>query len=320
MTHHHHSHSKRAKLKKNAPLLLGALFLIGTGMALTAKTDIPAPEVQAAAPVFAVDHFAGLMIEAKAGIIIDMKTGTVLYEKNADVQLPLASITKVPLVLAAAEVLEPERVITIPYYAGGTGESGHLTKGEEWRVREIVDFTLVSSSNNGAGILADAADSALRELYPEAPAGSATLWRMNDLAQDLNLKSTTFLNVSGLDLSTTQAGALGSARDVATLMAYAASSQPSLFAATARDHVLLTAVRGSAQNALNTNDAQGAIAGLIMGKTGFTDLAGGNLAVVFDVGLARPVVAVVLGSSEDGRFTDMQKLVLAAQKTITEAE
>lgn len=289
-------------------------------MVLTAKTAAPIPEAQVAAPVFAIDHFAGIFIEGKAAVVIDMKTGTVLYEKNPDVQLPLASITKVPLVLAAAEVLQTERVITIPYYAAGTGESGHLTKGEEWRVREVVDFTLVSSSNSGAGILADAADAGLRELYPEAPAGSAALWRMNDLAQDLNLKSTTFLNVSGLDLSTTQAGALGSARDVATLMAYAASSQPSLFAATARDHVLLTAVRGNAQNALNTNNAQGAITGLIMGKTGFTDLAGGNLAIVFDVGLARPVVAVVLGSSEDARFTDMQKLVLAAQKAITEAQ
>ena len=57
-----------------------------------------------------------------------------------------------------------------------------------------------------------------------------------------------------------------------------------------------------------------------MGKTGLTDLAGGNLAVVFDVGLAHPVVAVVLGSTEYGRFEDMQKLVTTARKAIMGAE
>jgi D-alanyl-D-alanine carboxypeptidase len=56
-----------------------------------------------------------------------------------------------------------------------------------------------------------------------------------------------------------------------------------------------------------------------MGKTGFTDLAGGNLAIVFDVGLAHPVVAVVLGSSEEGRFSDMQKLVDRARRFVVGA-
>jgi len=306
--------SKRRKL---APIILGVVFLIGVITALsTIQTPLP-PEAQTAAPQPAFDAFAGVSIEGKAGIVIDMATGKVLYEKNADVQLPLASITKVPLVLAVSEVLSLNDVLTIPYYAGGTGDSGFLTKGEKWRVADVIDFTLIASSNNGAEILAEAADPKLRLQYPEASLESATLWRMNSLAKELNLQSTSFLNVSGLDLSESQAGAFGSARDVATLMAYAASSQPSLFAATARDHVLLTAVQGSAQSAENTNDAQGAITGLIMGKTGTTDLAGGNLAIVFDVGLARPIVAVVLGSTEDGRFSDMQRLVSAAQKTIT---
>lgn len=310
--------NKLITLRRNAPLILGALFLIGIATVVSTSLPATSPKAQTAAPHVAVDYFAGTKIEAKAGIVIDMATGKVLYEKNADTQLPIASITKVPLVLAVSEVLSPEEIITIPYYAAGTGESGHLTKGETWRVKDVIDFTLAASSNNGAAILADAADSKLHELYPEAPIGSAALWRMNALAKELNLATTNFLNVSGLDISETQAGAFGSARDVATFMAYAASSQPSAFTATARDRVLLTAVQGSAQNAENTNDAQGAIAGLILGKTGTTDLAGGNLGVVFDIGLARPVVAVVLGSSENGRFTDIQKLVFAAQKAVTE--
>lgn len=306
----------------NVPTLFGTVVSLIIAIAITAAVlvalEIPTVrDSQTAAAQEPLDPFDGLTIEAKAAIVIDIRSGEVLYEKNADVQLPIASLTKVPLVLAVAEVLSPNTLITIPYYASGTGENGHLTKGEIWRVRDVIDFTLIASSNNGAEILADAANEALHERYPESPEHSAALWRMNTIAQELGLNHTYFLNVSGLDISQTQSGAFGSARDMATLYAYAVASEPSLFAATARDHVLLTAISGSAQSALNTNDAQGAIVGLIMGKTGITDLAGGNLAVVFDVGLAHPVVAVVLGSSEQGRFTDTQKLVEAGRTSVT---
>ena len=53
-----------------------------------------------------------------------------------------------------------------------------------------------------------------------------------------------------------------------------------------------------------------------MGKTGYTDLAGGNLAIVFEVGPARPVAIVVLHSSLQGRFDDVRKLVAATQAAI----
>ena len=55
-----------------------------------------------------------------------------------------------------------------------------------------------------------------------------------------------------------------------------------------------------------------------MGKTGYTDLAGGNLAVVFDVGPVHPVIAVVLHSTQLGRFDDMKKLVAATQEAVAE--
>jgi D-alanyl-D-alanine carboxypeptidase len=49
----------------------------------------------------------------------------------------------------------------------------------------------------------------------------------------------------------------------------------------------------------------------MMSKTGYTDLAGGNLAVVFDAGIGHPVAVVVLGSTKEERFTDVQRLVRA---------
>lgn len=298
------------------PYLVGLALAFGVLGVIFAYSEwkMPAEEVVA---VDTFDAFADVEVAAKAAIVVDLTTGTVLYEKNADAQLPLASLTKVPLVLAVSEVLRGDDTITIPYTTSYIGSAERLERGEVWRVEDLIDYTLIASSNDGAAILAAAANSKVQDRFPTAPEDSATLWRMNSLAADLSLRSTYFLNVSGLDLSPTQSGAYGSARDMAKLFGYAASASASLFASTAAEEMRLTAASGQAAAAVNTNEAQGDITGLILGKTGYTDLAGGNLAVVFDVGLAHPVVVVVLGSTRDGRFMDVQKLVTAARASVT---
>ena len=208
-------------------------------------------------------------------------------------------------------------LITIPFDTSPPGSAQRLAAGEKWRVRDVVNFTLIASSNKGAEILAIAADERLNTKYPNAPLGGAALWRMNDLARELNLRNTYFLNVSGLDESETQSGSHASARDVAKLFGHAASTAPEFFSGTTVDGLLLSDERGRTTSAFNTNEVLGSIPGLIMGKTGYTDLAGGNLAIVFDLGLAHPIVAVVMGSTYEGRFTDMKALVEAASEFIS---
>lgn len=299
-------------------LALGVIVLGMVAMALTTPGVTPTTANQAST-ILPTDTFADVTLQAKAAVVIDIQSGRTLYEKNADAQLPLASLTKVALALAVAEALPSDSVVTIPYDAEGSSSIQRLKKGEVWRVQDIIDFTLVESSNAGAEILAGVADQTIHSRFPESPEKEATLWRMNTLVQDLGLIRTYFLNVSGLDLSSTQAGAYGSAREMAALFAYAAAADPSLFAGTARSNMLLTSVSGEhVAAAANTNSAQGAIPGLILGKTGITDLAGGNLAVVFDIGFARPVVAVVLSSTREGRFHDIGQLVTRARARVAQ--
>ncbi|MEK9154320.1 MAG: hypothetical protein AAB798_02505 [Patescibacteria group bacterium] len=313
--------SNEEKTLKSAGIFALAVAIVALATAAASIIGTAPHQGQTAAISTPFNYFADIKIKGKAAIVIDISTGQTLYEKNSDIPLPLASLTKVALALAVADVLPSHAVITIPYYASGSNGDEHLSKGEKWRVQDIIDFTLVTSSNAGARILAESADNMIRERYPEFPAGYAALSRMNELVKELGLQYTYFLNVSGLDISTTQAGSYGSARDMAALFAYAASAESSLFSGTAQNGVLLTSADGRGQVTVsNTNNVQGAIPGLIMGKTGLTDLAGGNLAVVFEVGLAHPVVAVVLGSTEKERFEDMQKLVIAARKSIMKVE
>jgi len=278
------------------------------------------PDSQTATAATISDSFSAISLTAESAFVVDLTTNGILYARNPDAQLPLASLTKVPMALVVSEVLTPESIITVPEHNTPDGAPVRLPTGLQLRVDDLLDFSLVASSNEGSDILSNAAHPELSRKYPEADRNATTLWRMNDLAKHLGLTQTYFLNIHGLDVSTTQAGAYGSARDMARLFAYAASTSPWVFEHTSRDTLSITALDGTVITAKNTDDALSAIPGLILGKTGFTDLAGGNLAVVFEVGPAHPIVAVVLHSTADGRFKDMKELVAAVQAAIAERQ
>src|SRR3989344_3015619 len=273
---------------------------------------------QAAAVASAVveDAFAGIKLEAQSAYVLDLTTDRVLYSKNEAAQLPLASLTKVPLALVIAEVIPPDTIITIAPHTPSDGGGVRLPAGLQFRAQDLIDFTLVASSNEGAEILAEAAASAMLQEYPGAAHAAPVLWRMNDWVKDLGLAHTYFLNTSGLDLSPTQAGAYGSAKDVARMFGYAASVYYATFGQTSRDTIKIRAITGESITARNTDEALPSIPGLILGKTGYTQLAGGNLAIVFEVGPAHPIAAVVLHSTRDGRFDDMKALITATISSI----
>jgi D-alanyl-D-alanine carboxypeptidase len=314
-------HESSVTPKTSRTLGITALLLIAAASGAftfayfnSTPASAPAQTASSAEPI--VNPYESLALVGKSVMVIDLKNGKTLYAKNASTPLPLASLTKVPMALVVSQVLPLDSTITIPYDTAPRGSSERLAAGDTWKVKDIINFTLIASSNDGAEILANAANDEIHRRYSLSPAEGATVWRMNQFAKGLGLRDMYFLNPSGLDLSTTQSGAYGSAFDVARLFAYAASTSPEVFGGTARDGLLLTSVNGGKTMAFNTNTALGSIPGLIMGKTGYTDLAGGNLAIVFDVGPAHPIVAVVLGSTEEGRFDDMKKLVTATEEAV----
>lgn len=293
---------------------LALLLVVGIAIAVQYLPLHQAAETNVAAAAVA-RPFPEVALQAKSAVVMDISTGEILFALNPDVQLPLASLTKVPLVLVTTEALSLDSSVTLPYFIQSADAKKYLQAGDRWRLQDIVDFTLVSSSNDGAEFLATLADTTIRNKYPGIPAKeSAALWRMNALAGELGLRETHFQNVSGLDISPTLAGSYGSARDMAVLFGYAAQKNSLAFSGTARGNVLLTSEAGSQTVADNTNIAGTEIPGLIMGKTGYTDLAGGNLAVVFDATIGHPVAVVVLGSTLHGRFDDVKKLIEATRE------
>ena len=251
-------------------------------------------------------------IEASSAFVWDVRDQRALFNKNASAQLPLASLTKLMTALVATEALGKKNKVAMTLDAINQDGSSDFRDGEQFDPRALTDFTLVSSSNDGAYALAAAAGAILNH---NADPTKTFIAAMNARAEALGLSQTYFTNPTGLDASDKKSGSYGSARDMAFLMEYLLENRPEIIEATTQK---LTSVDGSSHHsATNTNEVIDKIPGLIGTKTGYTDLAGGNLVVAFDAGLNHPVVVSVLGSTREGRFKDVLSLINYAQHRIS---
>lgn len=258
----------------------------------------------------ASNPFDGMTIEGQTAFIYDVRDQKVLFNKDADKAHVLASITKLMTALVAYELLEDAERIDIDERAlEEYGDSG-FKDGETFTLDELLDLTLVTSSNDGAFALAETAGEEATGGQDGVP---AFIDAMNIRATEIGLSQTYFNNPTGLDESAEEGGAYGSARDVTFLMEYMIRNYPNLLELTKVDDARVTNEEGEIHLAENTNTAIREIPGLIASKTGYTELAGGNLVVAFDAGLNHPVIITVLGSSREGRFTDVVKLVEATR-------
>jgi D-alanyl-D-alanine carboxypeptidase len=263
------------------------------------------------------DPFKEVFIEAKSAYVLDIKTGKVLYAKNAEAQLPLASVAKVMVALTSTRIIPDYTLISINSKdLREEGDSG-LFVGEEWRLKNLLDFALMVSSNDAINSIASIAGSQIVSKQKTKTSGELFIDEMNKTAREIGLTQTYFLNGSGLDLSGGISGGYGSAEDMAKLFAYVLKEKPELLEATSYSSLTLSS-NSHNHVALNTNKAINNIPNVLASKTGFTDLSGGNLVIAFDAGLMRPIVISVLGSSYDGRFTDMEKLVSTTFKKLAQ--
>lgn len=288
-------------------------------MAIAAQGTDPLIE-SSSTPPQKISPFDGLGLEAKSVYVWDVGTQRVLFQQNMNAKLPLASVTKMMMALVAVELLPADKQVTIDSTdLLEEGDSG-LFAGEKWKLSSLLKFTLVASSNDGASAIASVAGaSLLRDASSTDPFANKRLFieKMNEKAAAIGLMDTHFSNESGLDIDSVTSGAYGTSRDMAMLFEYIYRKHPELFSATTYAKIDVRSDDDIVHHVANTNEGVAAISGLIGSKTGYTDLAGGNLVVVVDIGFAHPVVIAVLGSSRTGRFLDVEKLIAATVESIT---
>ena len=274
--------------------LFALAFGTAEGRGVAVQAELPTAASAAVEDVPVVDAAAQpqLSLNCRAAILVDQDTGTVLYEKNADEQVPIASITKVMTLLLTFEAIHNGQLTletTVPvsehaYHMGGS--QIWLEPGEQFTLDEMIKAICVSSANDAAVAVA------------ELVGGSepAFVERMNARAAELGMEHTTFHNACGLDTE----GHLSTARDVAVMSCQILNTCPEVLHYTG---IWTDTLRGGQTQLVNTNKLLKRYNGITGLKTGTTSGAG----VCISASATRDgldLIAVVLGSlSSSERFT-----------------
>lgn len=244
-------------------------------------------------------------ITAEAGVIIDANTGLVLFDKNKDVKLEPASITKVMTALLALENLDMKKKVIIDEETPFTeGSRIYLLEGEEVTVEDLMYALLLESANDSAVAIAKEVSGSVEEFVK----------LMNKRAKEIGAKNTNFVNPHGLH----EDGHVTTAYDMALIAQEAMRNQDfRKFILTYR-HVIEKTNKQPTRFLYNTNrliydektkvDANGILRpakydGTTGIKTGYTPEAGGCLITGAEKD-GSEFIAVVLKSTDLGRFGD----------------
>lgn len=160
-------------------------------------------------PYFVKAEDLSLAKNAKSAILIEASTGEVIFEKDADLKLSPASMTKMMSMLLIIESIEKnvigwDDMVTVSKNASSMGGSQILLEtGEEMKVEDLFKGIAIASGNDAVVAMA------------EKIAGTEEIFvdMMNKRARELGLKNTNFKNPHGLD----QANHFSSARDMSLI-------------------------------------------------------------------------------------------------------
>lgn len=245
-----------------------------------------------------------LDLESPSVLLMELNSGQVLYEKDADTARRPASVTKIMTMLLAFEAIDSgkfklEDTITISEHAAGMGGSQvYLEVGETQTVNDILKCMIVSSANDAAVAIG------------EAIAGSEEgfVAMMNDKAQKLGMKNSSFKNACGLEAE----HHLMSARDIAILSRELLLKHPEVtkYSTIWMDHIVHKTKKGESEFGLaNTNKFLKKYQGANGLKTGYTSAAGFSMSATATRN-GTTLIAVVMGSkTKEIRYRDAAKLL-----------
>ncbi len=288
------------------------MSLIGSAFFYDRRVEIQKVEAQQKIEDRQQALFDTLSLGAKAVYVAPLH-GAPLYAVNENTKLPLASLTKIMTAVAALDIAPSVFTITIPKKALLEEGDNGLLVGEKWQLSTLIKFMLVVSSNDAAKAISLNMDTLLKEGTEPWHGARSFVDGMNIRAKELGLVNMEFQNESGLDINTTESGSEGSASDFARLFAYGFEKYPEIFSATREEKITVKSLNDVSHTVKNTDTLLALDPDIVASKTGTTDLAGGNLAVIANI-QGKDYVIVVLGSSISGRFDDVETVLNALRK------
>ncbi len=205
---------------------------------------------------------------AKSVVVYDITNQKLIATKHPEYSMSLASITKV--------------------FTSAVAYSDMLKKypkdSEKMRsfLRDIQGMMMTSSNEEAE--------------YISSYFGENEKQRLDMLHSHVSPYQIHFRNVTGLDIPGVGVGAYGRTLDVALAISAVYKKYPEIF-----DKTILPVSE-------NTNHVADKLSFFVAGKTGFTNLSGGNLMIIMQKGISHKYLILVLGSTENSRFVDVENI------------
>lgn len=276
--------------------VLGFILISTTAIALNKPAS--EPEVLSAydfnltpLPVLKSGRITPPILSAQGVLAVDLDSGVYLYEKNIHERFYPASTTKLMTALVALEQYDLGAEVVVPSQ-NVVGQKMGLFSGEQITVSELLRGMLVYSANDAAEVLAS--------LHPGGREGFVA--SMNQKAQSLGLKNTSFENPAGFDSDKNYSTAYDLYR-----LSRQAIDNPFIAETVAIKHLEVKSIDQKTIHYLkNTNELLGAVEGVVGIKTGWTETARENLITLLKRN-NKEIVLVMLGSQD--RFGETQQLI-----------
>ncbi len=263
-------------------------------------TPLPtiAPTATPAAPATQTPQ-AGISALEYLSVFIDTDgKQTILAERNKNVPLPIASVTKLMTALVASEQLDLDANITVPGDAmAGKGSAGVIMGGEIFSGHDLLHSLLLPSDNDSA------------ETFAAAIGRDKFVAFMNATAQELGMTDTHYGTPTGLDYPGPVNHA--TAEDLVTLATDMLKNHPEILAVTREKTATIYDTLGVAHVLTNTDQLLSAQLPfeVVGGKTGETPAALKNLVLITKAPNDAGYIISVIIHSEDN-FGDMKMLLL----------
>ena len=237
---------------------------------------------------------------AQGAVLMDAGSGRVLYGKNQDMQLAMASTTKIMTCIVALEQGELEDVVTASGYAVTQPKVKlYLSKGDQVRLKDLLYSLMLESHNDSAVAIAEHVgakilgwETGLESVKARTEAESkeamkAFIGCMNEKAKELQCYQTWFITPNGLDgteIFTAEDGTeiekfhCTTAAELARIMSYCILQSPEketfLKITGTYTHQFSDVEKTRSFVCRNHNAFLNMMSGAVSGKTGYTGRAG----------------------------------------------
>lgn len=242
----------------------------------------------------AVDtHYPPPPLVGKAAVVYDVSSGKTLYSVHAQLQLPVASTTKLMTALLVLEYGHLDDMTTASYKAATIGQSTmYLRAGERLSLRDLLYGLLLPSGNDAAIALSEAVSGS----------ESAFVAAMNARCRKLGCTGSHFTTPHGLD----GYGGYSTAHDLLLVMLADLHFATFRAVVSTRTYTIAATAHNYLHRMTNVHEPLWWYPGVEGAKPGNTTDAG-FCDALYAVRGGRQVAAVILGM--DDRFTDVRDLL-----------